>query len=166
LGKPIENLQAAFRATQTAGPLGEQLTAVARQVAYFLYLTYDAIVWANTINFITLSPDRARKANKTANRYWLSGITLSIINAAFKAQRIMAETSRLQHAAVDEKVSSAVDREAKLHGLQVCAEFSPTPGLQHLTVLLQHPSGDQATVYHRCAGLLAPGCCDRTRDPQ
>lgn len=119
LAKPVENLQAALRAVQTTGPLGEQLTAIGRQIAYFLYLTYDAIVWANTIKFINLSPDRAQRVNKTANRYWVSGITLSIVNAAFKTQRIMAEISRLQEATVDEKVSSAVDRETKLRGLQV-----------------------------------------------
>ena len=121
LAKPVEHLQAALRATQTTGPLGEQLTNVVRQVAYFLYHTYDAVVWANAIKFITLSPERARRVNKTANKFWLSGITLSIINAAFKAQRIAAEISRLQHAGVDEKVSSAVDREAKLRGLEAYA---------------------------------------------
>jgi len=118
LAKPVEHLQAALRATQATGPLGEQLTTVARQVAYFLYLTYDAIVWANAIKFITLSPEKAQRANKTANRFWLYGITLSIINAAFKTRRITTEISRLRHAGADEKVSSAVDREAKLRGLE------------------------------------------------
>ncbi|KAF9787050.1 peroxisomal biogenesis factor 11 [Thelephora terrestris] len=117
LAKPVEHLQAALRATQTTGPLGEQLTTVGRQIAYFLYLTYDAIVWAHAIKFINLSPEKAQKVNKTANRYWLTGITLSIANAALKAQRITAEISRLQHGAVDEKFSSAIDREAKLNGL-------------------------------------------------
>jgi peroxin-11B len=124
LAKPVEHLQAALRASQATGPLGEQFTTVARQVAYFLYLTYDAIVWANAIKFITLSPERAQKANKTANRFWLSGITLSIINAAFKTQRITGEISRLQRAVVEEKVSSAVDREVKLRGLEAYAQLS------------------------------------------
>ena len=124
LAKPVEHLQAALRATQATGPLGEQLTTVARQVAYFFYLTYDAIVWANAIKFITLSPERAQRANKTANRFWLSGITLSIINATFKTQRIAAEISRLRRAGADEKVSSTVDRETKLHGLEAYAHPS------------------------------------------
>lgn len=126
LVKPVEHLQAALRATQTTGPLGEQLTTVARQLAYFFYLSYDAIVWANTIKFISLSPEKAQRVNKTANRFWLSGIALSIINAAFKTQRIGAEISRLQHAAIDEKVSSAVDREVKLRSLEAYAYPSPT----------------------------------------
>ncbi|KAF9654254.1 peroxisomal biogenesis factor 11 [Thelephora ganbajun] len=118
LAKPIEHLQVALRATQTTGPLGEQLTTVARQLAYFLYLTYDAIVWANAIKFINLSSEKAQRVNRTANRFWLSGITLNIINAALKAQRVTAEISQLQRAAIDEKVSSAVDREVKLRGLE------------------------------------------------
>jgi len=118
LAKPVEHLQAALRATQTTGPLGEQLTTVARQLAYFFYLSYDAIVWVNAIKFISLSPERAEKVNKIANRFWLSGIILSIINSGLKTQRITSEISRLQRAAVDEKVSSVVDREAKLHGLE------------------------------------------------
>lgn len=125
LAKPVEHLQAVLRATQTHGPLGEQLTTVGRQIAYFLYLTYDTIVWANAIKFINLSPAKAQKVNKSANRYWLFGITLSIINAAFKAQRITTEISRLQHGAFDEKMNSVVDREAKLHGLREYAQLNP-----------------------------------------
>jgi peroxin-11B len=150
LAKPVEHLQAALRASQATGPLGEQFTTVARQVAYFLYLTYDAIVWANTIKFITLSPERAQKANKTANRFWLSGITLSIINAAFKTQRITGEISRLQRAVVEEKVSSAVDREVKLRGLEAYAQPSLRYRSGRLTGLLQHSSGDQTAIHHRC----------------
>lgn len=45
LGKPLEHLQAALRAALTTGPVEETLTIIARQVGYFGYLTYDAIVW-------------------------------------------------------------------------------------------------------------------------
>jgi len=47
LGKPIEHLQAALRATFGAGSGEEIVTTVARQLGYFGYLTYDAIVWAS-----------------------------------------------------------------------------------------------------------------------
>lgn len=150
LAKPVEHLQAALRATQATGPLGEQLTTVARQVAYFFYLTYDAIVWANAIKFITLSPERAQRANKAANRFWLSGITLSIINAAFKTQRITTEISRLRHAGADEKVSSALDREAKLRGLEAYALFSPMlmfrPSDHFITEPKQRPNSNSSSI--------------------
>lgn len=45
LGKPMEHLQAALRASLSPGPISETLTTVARQIAYFGYLTYDALVW-------------------------------------------------------------------------------------------------------------------------
>jgi peroxin-11B len=45
LGKPMEHLQAALRASLSTGPLAETLATVARQIAYFGYLAYDALVW-------------------------------------------------------------------------------------------------------------------------
>ena len=45
LGKPLEHLQAALRASQSSGELGEQVTTIGRQLAYFGYLSYDAAVW-------------------------------------------------------------------------------------------------------------------------
>lgn len=47
LGKPVEHLQAALRAAQSPAELGEQLATIARQLSYFGYLTYDAIVWVS-----------------------------------------------------------------------------------------------------------------------
>ena len=47
LGKPMEHLQAALRATFAAGPAQESITTIARQLGYFGYLTYDAIVWVS-----------------------------------------------------------------------------------------------------------------------
>lgn len=143
-------MQSALRATQTTGPLGEQLTTIGRQIAYFLYLAYDAVVWANTIKFINLSPDKAQRVNKTANRYWLYGITLSIINAAFKVQRVTSEISRLQHSTADEKISSAVDREAKLDGLQAYAQLSPMSTCRSvdsfITAFKQRPKNNSSST--------------------
>jgi peroxin-11B len=45
LGKPLEHLQAALRASQTTGVFGEQVTAIGRQLAYFGYLAYDTAIW-------------------------------------------------------------------------------------------------------------------------
>jgi hypothetical protein len=48
LGKPMEHLQAALKASLAAGPLVENVTTIARQLGYFAYLTYDALVWVGT----------------------------------------------------------------------------------------------------------------------
>lgn len=45
LGKPMEHLQAALRATLTPGPVAEQITTIARQIGYFGYLSYDVFAW-------------------------------------------------------------------------------------------------------------------------
>jgi peroxin-11B len=47
LGKPVEHLQAALRAAQSTSEIGEQVATIARQLAYFGYLTYDAVVWVS-----------------------------------------------------------------------------------------------------------------------
>ena len=61
LGKPLEHLQAALRAAQSTGDLKEQLTTIARQLGYFGYLAYDAVVWvcarrSPTTNIVTVFP--------------------------------------------------------------------------------------------------------------
>lgn len=45
LGKPIEHLQAALRATFSSGPIPETITTIARQIGYFGYLSTDAVIW-------------------------------------------------------------------------------------------------------------------------
>ncbi|EIM92657.1 peroxisomal biogenesis factor 11 [Stereum hirsutum FP-91666 SS1] len=96
LGKPVEHLQAALRASQGTGEIKEQLLTIARQLGYFGYLTYDAIVWANSIRFLMLKPETAQKVNKTANRFWLAGILFSITHAVFKAGRLTQEANELR----------------------------------------------------------------------
>ncbi|KAI0051739.1 peroxisomal biogenesis factor 11 [Auriscalpium vulgare] len=96
LGKPLEHLQLALRAAQTTGEVREQVTTIGRQVGYFGYLTYDAIVWANSVRFIALKPDTAAKVNKTANRFWLAGILFSIAHAVFKSARLTQEVKEVR----------------------------------------------------------------------
>lgn len=45
VGKPLEHLQAALKAFVTQGRPGEQFTTIARQLGYFGYLCYDALIW-------------------------------------------------------------------------------------------------------------------------
>ncbi|KAF7307026.1 Peroxisomal biogenesis factor [Mycena indigotica] len=107
LGKPFEHLQAALRAALSAGPALEQLLAVARQLAYFFYLSLDALAWAHSIKFTTFKAETATKITKIANRAWLAGILLSIINAEAKLLRIRAGEG-------DKDVGLEADRQARL----------------------------------------------------
>lgn len=47
LGKPVEHLQAALRVASSSGEVGEQVTSIGRQLAYFGYLTYDTALWVS-----------------------------------------------------------------------------------------------------------------------
>jgi hypothetical protein len=50
LGKPMEHLQAALRASLTPGPAAEQVVNIGRQLGYFGYLTLDAFAWVSSFN--------------------------------------------------------------------------------------------------------------------
>jgi len=116
LGKPLEHLQAALRAAQTTGDVKEQLTTIARQLGYFGYLTYDAVVWANAIKVITLKPETSQKVQKYSNRFWLAGILFSITHAVFKASRLTRETRKIR--GLDEKnLGEGNARESQLRAL-------------------------------------------------
>ncbi|KAI0082178.1 peroxisomal biogenesis factor [Panus rudis PR-1116 ss-1] len=117
LGKPVEHLQAALRALQTPADAGEQITTIGRQIAYFGYLTYDAIVWANAVKFFNLSPSTAEKVNRTANRFWLAGILFSITHGLLKAGRLANEAKLLSGPQAWAEKGLEVDRETKLQTL-------------------------------------------------
>jgi peroxin-11B len=95
LGKPMEHLQAALRAMEASGSPGEQITTIGRQLGYFGYLMYDALVWANAVKFISLKPDTAQKVAKTSNRFWLAGILFSIAQTLLKSGRLANEAKKL-----------------------------------------------------------------------
>ncbi|KAJ3987548.1 peroxisomal biogenesis factor 11 [Lentinula detonsa] len=110
LGKPLEHLQAALKAALASGPAGEQITTIGRQIGYFGYLSFDALVWVNAVKFYSFSPETSTKISKLANRFWLAGIVLSILNGALKNVRLAKEGRRLKRSmAMPEK---AVGQEA------------------------------------------------------
>jgi peroxin-11B len=45
LGKPMEHLQAALRASASDSSPVETLLLIARHIGYFAFLSYDAIAW-------------------------------------------------------------------------------------------------------------------------
>ncbi|KAK7064121.1 peroxisomal biogenesis factor [Favolaschia claudopus] len=115
LGKPMEHLQAALRAALTSAPPLEQITTIARQIAYFLYLTLDALSWAHSIKFISFNPETASKISRVANRSWLAGILISMAHTAIKTARLRREAKQLHAQKHKEKdLSTEAEREAKL----------------------------------------------------
>ncbi|EDR15649.1 uncharacterized protein LACBIDRAFT_187325 [Laccaria bicolor S238N-H82] len=120
LGKPVEHLQAALRATFAPGPASETITTVARQVAYFGYLSYDVLVWANSIKFINLNPETAKRIAKTSFRLWFAGIVFSLINGVLKASRLAQEIKKLQDTRAwgDKDLGEEAARETRLNAVQ------------------------------------------------
>ncbi|KXN89907.1 Peroxisomal membrane protein PMP30A, partial [Leucoagaricus sp. SymC.cos] len=96
LGKPMEHLQAALKASLTSDPPAETITTVARQIGYFGYLIYDTLVWASTIKFMKLDPRTSQRVARRAFQFWFAGIVFSIINGALKTARLNKEERRIQ----------------------------------------------------------------------
>jgi hypothetical protein len=87
LGKPLEHLQAALKASQSAAlsrQSTERFTAVARQLSYAGYLALDAVVWANSVKFINLVPTKADKVLRASLRFWFAGILFGLGNGLLK----------------------------------------------------------------------------------
>lgn len=92
LGKPLEHLQAAIKASQSTTlslHAAERFTAIARQLSYAGYLAFDAVVWANSIKFINLLPSRADKALKASLRFWFVGILFGLGNGLLKVSHLL-----------------------------------------------------------------------------
>jgi len=105
---------------QTRGDTGEQITAIAKQLSYVGYLSYDAIVWANAVKFIKLDQMTIARVNRIANRFWLSGIMFSIVHSLIKAGRLAIEAKKLRSAAWNDKdVGAAVDRDRKSQAIEI-----------------------------------------------
>ncbi|KAI9572850.1 peroxisomal biogenesis factor 11 [Boletus coccyginus] len=120
LGKPVEHLQAALRAAQSPTELGEQLATIGRQLAYFGYLTYDAIVWANAVKVVNLKPSTTKRVASISNRFWLSGILLSITHGLLKAGRLAQEAKKLRASESwgEKELGDVAQREARQLALE------------------------------------------------
>ncbi|KIM85398.1 hypothetical protein PILCRDRAFT_360634 [Piloderma croceum F 1598] len=118
LGKPLEHLQAALRATTGTGPMGEQITTIGRQLGYAGYLAYDSIIWANSVNFVKLSKQTKERLEKISNRFWLAGILFNLAHALLKAARLANEVKKLRSPRGGERKGDDAERNAKYHSLQ------------------------------------------------
>ncbi|KAK0456448.1 peroxisomal biogenesis factor 11 [Armillaria borealis] len=93
----MENLQAALRAVlSSSSSAPEQITTIARQIAYFGYLSLDSLVWANSIKFSHFKSETAQKIQRLSNRFWFTGIVFGLLNGIIKMLRIHKELSALK----------------------------------------------------------------------
>ncbi|KAJ6519952.1 peroxisomal biogenesis factor [Mycena sanguinolenta] len=120
LGKPVEHLQYALRASLAPGSAIEKITAISRHVAYVLFMSVDNILWARALSLMSVRQETYVKLGKLALRSWLAAILLSIANAVFKTARLARETRLLKFKKHDEKNPSLeADRKTKVRALAV-----------------------------------------------
>jgi peroxin-11B len=118
LFKPFEHLQLAMNSAHVSnGHKFEKWTAVARQLSYAGYITFDGIVWANGVRFLTLDPVHTVRANLISQRFWLAGIILSIANGIVKINRHASSMKELRRANTSEKADVPEDVAYELQAL-------------------------------------------------
>jgi len=124
LFKFVEHLQSALKLAQHAAP-GDwvSVTQCARQIGYVGFLFFDSVHWAHTTKLVTLSPSSAQLANKLSMRFWVAGISLSIINGFQRFSQIRTERRKLRSrpSAQQEKdlnPSSEAERKIRLQTLK------------------------------------------------
>ncbi|KAK0208363.1 peroxisomal biogenesis factor 11 [Desarmillaria ectypa] len=119
LGKPMEHLQVALRAVLSSSSAPEQITTIARQLAYFGYLSLDGLVWANSIKFVQFKSETAQKIQRLSNRFWFTGIVFGLLNGIIKMLRIHKELSALKVKSIsDNDLGSEADCSAKAVALK------------------------------------------------
>lgn len=125
--KFLEHLQAALRLGASAQP-GDwaQITQIARQVGYAGFLFFDHVSWAAGVKLISLSKERAEGANKLSQRFWLAGISLSLIHGFQRFAQIRTERRRLRLTSSAEKEASTSEAEKKLRLQSLKAEQTAT----------------------------------------
>jgi len=116
IGKPLEHLQSAVKATQLTDA-ALKVTAIGRQLGYAAYLFNDMLVWAHAAKVNILDPEAYARVQKSAARFWLIGISFSLVSGAYKTSQLRAKASRtLASTSSPEK---EVERRADLKAIKI-----------------------------------------------
>jgi len=76
---------------------------------------------ANSIKFINLAPETAKRVSKTSFRLWFAGIVFSLINSALKSKRLAVEAKRLKESRPwgEKDLAEEAARETRLEAVQL-----------------------------------------------
>lgn len=117
IGKFLEHFQAALKATSTADPV-LRVTAVGRQLGYAFYLILDALQWVHGAKAYQFQKETYERIAKNAARFWLTGLTFSLISGVYKSYQLSQRAKYAQRPrATAEKEA---ERRVELH--QVVAD--------------------------------------------
>lgn len=91
IGRFLENFQAALKALSTTDRVIRALT-VGRQLGYAGYLVLDALQWAYGAKALRFQKETYETFSKTAQRFWLFGLTCSLLNGLYKSYLLNERT--------------------------------------------------------------------------
>ena len=95
IGKFLEHFQAAMKALSTPD-IVLKVTAVGRQLGYALYLILDALQWAHGSKAYVFEKETYQKIAKNAARFWLAGLTFSLISGTYKSYNLIQRNKMAQ----------------------------------------------------------------------
>lgn len=84
VGKFLEHMQAALKASAIQDPV-VSYTAIGRQIGYASYLILDSLQWVHGSKAYQFAPDTYKKISKNASRFWLMGLSFSLISGSYKS---------------------------------------------------------------------------------
>ncbi|KAF9921195.1 Peroxisomal membrane protein PMP27 [Linnemannia zychae] len=107
IGKPVEHLEMALNATAVKDEV-LRFFAVAKQLAYAGYLTFDALIFLDGSGAYKFK--QIKRYSELANKFWLAGIACSFIAGLYKTRQIQIRRHSalrgLKHREESEKTSS------------------------------------------------------------
>lgn len=83
VGKFLEHMQAALKASAIQDPV-VSYTAIGRQIGYACYLILDTLQWVHGSKAYQFAPETAKKISKNAARFWLMGLSFSLVSGSYK----------------------------------------------------------------------------------
>ncbi|CAO1620921.1 unnamed protein product [Parajaminaea phylloscopi] len=116
-GKFLEHLQALVRALSIQDPV-VAYTAVGRQASYAAYLVFDSLQWVHGSKAYTFAPDTYKTIAKNAARFWLLGLTFSLVSGAYKSQALRSRRA----AALRPRATAEKEAERKVELQQIKKE--------------------------------------------
>lgn len=104
-----------------------KVTAVGRQLGYALYLILDALQWAHGSKAYVFEKETYQKIAKNAARFWLAGLTFSLISGTYKSYNLISviRWRNVRKRRLKRKLSAAwsLTRLPSKPGLYVCRCF-------------------------------------------
>ncbi|PWN52618.1 peroxisomal biogenesis factor 11 [Violaceomyces palustris] len=106
VGKFLEHFQAALKATTIQDPV-VSYAAIGRQLGYGAYLILDTLQWIHGAKVYTFEAATYQKISKNASRFWLTGLTFSLLSGSYKTYVLN------QRAAAARKPRATAEKEAE-----------------------------------------------------